>query len=901
DANSKAVNPFYNSTINLQPNHTLLNETGTAVATVGVDIDSTLRSANPDMGAKEFTPCANDAGVNEFWGLSNPLPVGNNTVRVVLQNQGSNALTSTTIQWQVNGVTQTPFVWTGSLGVQQNTVVTIGSYSFPAGSTFQLKAWTVGANGTSDCNNYNDTARVFDLGTPLCGVYTIGGVNPDFTTFYDASVALNNAGVGCPVVFKVRNGFYNEQIKLYQIPGSSAVNTILFEGENGDSSLAQLHYQISNPSNDYTLALTGTDYISFRKMGIRRTNGTENLIIQNGSHFVTVENCTLGNVSSPNTSCDSILTFRFNNASGANFSLLQSTSPVATNITVENNILNDLSITNSSIVSFKNNTMGSISANTGSFINVENNFLINISIVKNLNVNVKNNRRNTTTTSYADDFTINESRNILVENNRMRRLYLTQDTLTTVLSNTLFENSGCCNDIRGILLNACLSASVSGNTITQYNWRTPRGLDILNSKNILATNNIIDCRTSRDWAMGIYIEGNSTKNVRISNNTITAANVTAYGIYMDAGDSIIIKNNILNGVNFNHSGYGIRCYNILNTLEFDSNTISNFLNEGIRSRPTTNSNWKIRYNTITNVRDVGMFLEGTGSAQYIGNRITGVTAGTGIVVNGPNALVANNYIQSQGLGIAKGISLRTSGTGSTIVFNSVNITGTDIINGQALEVLGGLNYTIKNNIFANNGGGYAAFVTAPVSTFNLDYNDYFSTKRRIVYFQNTTYDTLSVFASLTGKDANSKTVNPFYISSTNLQPNHTLLNETGTAVATVGVDIDSTLRSTNPDIGAKEFTPCADDAGVNEFWGLSNPLPVGNNTVRVVLQNQGSNPLTSTTIQWQVNGVTQTPFAWTGSLGVQQNTVITIGSYSFPAGSTFQLKAWTVGANGTSD
>ncbi|MFM7822935.1 MAG: right-handed parallel beta-helix repeat-containing protein, partial [Bacteroidota bacterium] len=333
----------------------------------------------------------------------------------------------------------------------------------------------------------------------------------------------------------------------------------------------------------------------------------------------------------------------------------------------------------------------------------------------------------------------------------------------------------------------------------------------------------------------------------------------------------------------------------------DSNTIYKFKSEGIRSRPTTGSNWKIRYNTITNIQDAGIFAEGTGGAQYIGNRISAIKAGTGIVVNGPNALIANNYIQTEGLGISKGISLRSGGTGSSILFNSVNVTGIDIINGQALEVLGGNNYTIKNNIFANNGGGYAAYVTAPVTSFNLDYNDYYSTKRRVAFYQNTNYDTLSVFASATGKDANSKSVNPFYTSATNLQSNHTLLNETGTAIASVANDIDSTLRSATPDIGAKEFSPCANDAGVNEFWGFANPLPIGSNNVQVVLQNQGTNTLSTTTIHWQVNGVAQAPFVWTGSLSEKQNAIVNIGSYNFPAGKSFKLKAWTVDANGGAD
>ncbi|MFM8950079.1 MAG: hypothetical protein ACKOKB_04800, partial [Bacteroidota bacterium] len=276
---------------------------------------------------------------------------------------------------------------------------------------------------------------MFDLATPLCGVYTIGGVSPDFPTFYDASVALNNAGVVCPVIFKVRNGSYNEQIKLYDIPGASIANTVLFEGENGDSTLAEIHYQLSNPSNDFTISLTGADYITFQKMGIRRTNGTYALLIQNNAHHVTAQNCRLGNVISPNTSCDSVLTFRYNNLQGFDINLQHpDAGPKANAITVENNFLNSLVINNSREVS------------------------------------IRNNRNNIDTASYAVDFTIDRSSNISIQNNRMRRLYMTRDTTAIIQLNNLYESTGCCQwDIRSILINESSHFNLAANSIRQYN------------------------------------------------------------------------------------------------------------------------------------------------------------------------------------------------------------------------------------------------------------------------------------------------------------------------------------------------------------------------------------------------------------------------------------------------
>ncbi len=115
-----------------------------------------------------------------------------------------------------------------------------------------------------------------------------------------------------------------------------------------------------------------------------------------------------------------------------------------------------------------------------------------------------------------------------------------------------------------------------------------------------------------------------------------------------------------------------------------------------------------------------------------------IQAGTGIIVNGADNLVANNFIEAEGVGIAKGISLQENGSGSKIVFNSINITGTDVANGIGLEVLGGDNYTVKNNIFANNGGGYASYF-ADTLKGDFDYNNYYSTKQKLARFNETDY------------------------------------------------------------------------------------------------------------------------------------------------------------------
>jgi hypothetical protein len=266
---------------------------------------------------KVFAPLMLDAGISALNSPVMPFQAGNHNIRVTLNNYGSTTITSTTINWSLNGVLQAPYNWSGSLPFNTHqSNIQIGSYNFPAGGQVILKVWHSNPNGGSDPNLLNDTLTKV-LYTSLCGIYTIGGTNPDYPDFGSAVSALEASGVTCPVVFRVRNGVYNEQIHLKPFVGVSATNTITFEGESGDSSLVQLHYQNHNPNNDFTVLFDNASHIVFRSMRLRRSSGTHTVFITNNSSHLTFENNIIQRVFSPNTSCDSILVFRRNNLADA--------------------------------------------------------------------------------------------------------------------------------------------------------------------------------------------------------------------------------------------------------------------------------------------------------------------------------------------------------------------------------------------------------------------------------------------------------------------------------------------------------------------------------------------------------------------------------------------------------
>nr|WP_289048069.1 PKD domain-containing protein [Carboxylicivirga marina] len=241
------------------------------------------------------------------------------------------------------------------------------------------------------------------------------------------------------------------------------------------------------------------------------------------------------------------------------------------------------------------------------------------------------------------------------------------------------------------------------------------------------------------------------------------------------------------------------------------------------------------------------------NATVTENRFLNIQAGTGIIVNGADNLVANNFVEAEGVGIAKGICLQEKGSGSQIVFNSINITGTDVVNGVGLEVLGGSNYTVKNNIFANNGGGLAAKLGVSIAGSDWDYNDFYSSGDEFGEYLGTLYSDLESWGSTINADANSKVLNPFFLSETDLRPSQRSINGAGIAAADIALDIDGELRNqAAPDVGADEYLV---DFGITQL--VSPTLHCGLSTsdsVTVLLKQFGDIPFVDLQIAYQVNG-----------------------------------------------
>ncbi len=239
DLNSVIVNPmFQDETIDLS----LLDSVGMSCPTLSnltTDKKGVNRGTLTSIGAYHFGPLALDVALAQIVSPTDISTMGTQTdVKVRLYNGGLTTITNVTINWSINDVAQTPYLWTGNLTPRATSAdITIGNF-MPTQGDIEIIAFVSDPNGSADLNAINDTATISIYGcfSSMKGTYLIGeSANAHFLDPNEAIKAMEFCGIDSAVRFEIEPGTYGFITMTSPIKGA-ANNSITFTSQTGNAS-----------------------------------------------------------------------------------------------------------------------------------------------------------------------------------------------------------------------------------------------------------------------------------------------------------------------------------------------------------------------------------------------------------------------------------------------------------------------------------------------------------------------------------------------------------------------------------------------------------------------------------------------------------------------------------------
>lgn len=445
----------------------------------------------------------------------------------------------------------------------------------------------------------------------------------------------------------------------------------------------------------------------------------------------------------------------------------------------------------------------------------------------------------------------------------------TDRSLTVVNSNTgaadiwirsaSASNGANGNTVKNCVLNGPAAKAIAGVLSGGNTFGT--AADAPNSNNTLQNNLVTGVQNA------FFLSGNAAtfdQNWLITGNTIgstvVADKLSFRGMLLGGANNFTISQNVIMGVV----------------------TASTSTTTGIQLSANA-SNGMIVRNSIADIKN-------TNTTGYGANGIFLAQSATAA-----NVTVANNFIRDvAGYGFGGvdqadngyGIVV-ASGGGYNIFFNSVSLTTNQTATGSitsAVNILAAVttaaSIDLRDNILSDQetvGTRYGVInsSTQGAAVFaDINYNDYFA--QNVGRQGTTTYTTLANWQGATGRDANSKAVDPLFVSATDLHLTQASpLNGMATPIAGITTDFDGETRSaTAPDIGADEIAV----AGSVQFASPTYSVNEGAGTVTVMVTRTGGS-----------DGAVSVNFATadgTATSGAGNDYIAQTGTVTFAAGDT---------------
>jgi hypothetical protein len=504
-------------------------------------------------------------------------------------------------------------------------------------------------------------------------------------------------------------------------------------------------------------------------------------------------------------------------------------------------------------------------------------------------------------------------------------------------------------EINGTSAANTVTINGAGNTVSYATTTSERIMLVLNGTKYLKIDDLVFSPTGTTYGWGANIYGGAQYDT-ISNCTFnitaSASTTSSYtaGIAFSGSNTTVttagnakycaIINNQLNGP----TGTGGMLHGIVLTSGTDSNlvagnTVANFYSYGIYNSAGKGN--LIKDNTIhraakTSVSTFyGIYLTGAINGTVIeSNRIhtpggtatSATSTAYGLYLSSATSTatepftIANNIVYNinQG-GVIYGL-YGTTATNGRLYHNTINIDQAFSSTSATYGIyLTGTNTgtEVKNNLVSitagTSGTKYGFYYSSAASVGTAQKNNFYVNSTQSGT-QNYGYYTTAYASQATFQTAyptlevNAPAVDPQFVNAAagNFMPANPLLAASGeNLLAIVPNDILGNNRGALSTPGAYEM-PSANgpNAGLINLINPDGIFCAIAQDVAVTVLNSGSVPLTNFQIQWQLNGLTQTPYTYTGTLDIatgsgQYMDTVTLGNVVIPAGNN-TIKAWVI-------
>lgn len=378
---------------------------------------------------------------------------------------------------------------------------------------------------------------------------------------------------------------------------------------------------------------------------------------------------------------------------------------------------------------------------------------------------------------------------------------LTLSNTNTALSTAIWIGSASVSN--GATYNTVKNCNINGSspTTTTAGILIGSGTTLGNAAEFANTNLTIQNNNITAVQNSIYHSGYATtfdQNITITGNTlgsgVVASKLGFRGLILQNVQNFTVSGNTINGVvtSTTSTATGIQIGGVVNGGIISNNLINDIKNtnaggygcNGIFLGATsTASNLSIYNNIIYDVAAYGWSATGFADNGY----------GMFISTGGGYNLYYNSINMATNQTLATGIPACLNIASTVTTANSLDIRNNILVNTQTV---GTNRYTV-----------YSGAANTVYS--NINYNDYYFTGPNLGYMTSANVLDLAAWKTATGKDVNSVSGDPNFISATNLHIQTTVVSpvsNAGTPIAAVTTDYDGDSRSgSTPDIGADEY------------------------------------------------------------------------------------------------